>query len=79
MSGGRSQGSLTALNSVIVDETKPHTAETLKKEVLNPLSDQAELARGRPSLTVGQSHQSVVSISQLHVPGEFPKSYTPAL
>jgi hypothetical protein len=30
----------------------------------------------RPTLTAGQNHQSVQSISQLHIPGEFPKQAT---
>lgn len=57
MSGGRSQGDLT--------DNERNPIET----ALEPLTEDS-----RPSLlAAGQSHASVKTISQLHVPGEYPK------
>jgi len=61
MSGARSQGDITT-NGTASAGTNP--IET----VLRPLTEV-----NRPSLAAGQNHQSVQSVSQLHVPGEFPK------
>jgi len=61
MSGARSQGDVTT-NGAITPGTNPI------ERVLEPLTES-----GRPSLAAGQNHQSVQSVSQLHVPGEFPK------
>jgi hypothetical protein len=77
MSGGRSEGDLitTTLNSDAYPELAiagpqtqnvPNPLET----VFRPLVDET----ARPTLAAGQNHQSVQSISQLHVPGEFPRS-----
>jgi hypothetical protein len=78
MYGGRSQGEP---NSVGTDLTKksslaeavngPKATATRLEAVLKPLTEDA-----RPSLAAGQNHQSVQSISQLHIPGEFPRNNT---
>jgi hypothetical protein len=78
MSGGRSQGDLSSAGADLTSDAcleqgdnglntqvVPNPLET----VLRPLTE--DLAR--PTLAAGQNHQSVQSISQLHVPGEFPK------
>lgn len=91
MSGGRSQGDISAVpwfneagetaaistvaattaaptTSTVTDTTEPRSMEAL----LDPLAKDLE----RPTLAAGQNHQSVQSISQLHVPGEFPRTRT---
>ncbi|EDN95101.1 hypothetical protein SS1G_10976 [Sclerotinia sclerotiorum 1980 UF-70] len=76
MSGGRSLGDSsaapwfneaqeTAALTNATTTTEPRSVETL----LDPLAKDL----GRPTLAAGQNHQSVQSISQLHVPGEFPR------
>lgn len=77
MSGGRSEGDLTTttLDSDAYPEQAASGPQTQNvpnplETVFRPLAD--DLAR--PSLAAGQNHQSVQSISQLHVPGEFPRS-----
>jgi hypothetical protein len=80
MSGGRSEGDLTTttLNSDLTSDAYPEQATSGPQTqnvpnpletVFRPLAD--DLAR--PTLAAGQNHQSVQSISQLHVPGEFPR------
>ncbi len=79
MSGGRSEGDLSSADFDLTAEARPQqakggadtTARSLES-VLKPLTE--DLAR--PSLAAGQHHQSVQSISQLHVPGEFPRGNT---
>lgn len=81
MSGGRSLGDVSAAPwfneteetaalraAPTTTTTEPKSVETL----LDPLAQNL----GRPTLAAGQNHQSVQSISQLHVPGEFPKTRT---
>ncbi|KAM0169275.1 hypothetical protein ACHAPF_010147 [Botrytis cinerea] len=88
MSGGRSQGDISAAPwfdeagetaaistvaaaaavSTATNTTEPRSMEAL----LDPLAKDLE----RPTLAAGQNHQSVQSISQLHVPGEFPMTRT---
>ncbi|KAF5876523.1 putative ph domain-containing protein [Botrytis fragariae] len=91
MSGGRSQGDISAVpwfnevgetaaistvaattavptTSTVTDTIEPRSMEAL----LDPLAKDLE----RPTLAAGQNHQSVQSISQLHVPGEFPRTRT---
>lgn len=78
ISGGRSQGDVS---SVGTDLTKgafleqapngPKITANPSEAVLRPLTEDT-----RPSLAAGQNHQSVKSISQLHVPGEFPRTNT---
>jgi hypothetical protein len=67
MSGGRSQGDLVHRSNSLdaADGSNP------MKTVLDPLTTNTPT---RPSLAAGQNHQSVASISQLHVPGEFPRA-----
>ncbi|EHL02481.1 putative Phosphatidylinositol 4,5-bisphosphate-binding protein SLM1 [Glarea lozoyensis 74030] len=67
MSGGRSQSDLITANSLAADANGENPIKTL----LNPLTNDSPM---RPSLAAGQNHQSVASISQLHVPGEFPRA-----
>jgi len=67
MSGGRSQGDL-ASTSKSLDNTQDGSNPI--KTLSSPLTSEPM----RPSLAAGQNHQSVTSISQLHVPGEFPRS-----
>jgi hypothetical protein len=70
MSGGRSAGDLSVVGGI------PHqnaalptpTASNPIEEALKPLTGDT-----RPTLAAGQHHQSVQSVSQLHIPGEFPK------
>lgn len=62
MSGGRSTGELSAAPA----DTQTHNK--LFGEALEPLTSEA-----RPTLAAGQNHMSVQSVSQLHIPGEFPK------
>ena len=79
MSGGRSEGDLSNAEFDLTTEEHPHqpkgeadtTARPLES-VLKPVTE--DLAR--PSLAAGQNHQSVQSISELHVPGEFPRGNT---
>ncbi|KAG4028726.1 hypothetical protein MFRU_019g00200 [Monilinia fructicola] len=79
MSGGRSLGDIsaapwfneaqeTAALTAAVPNPEPKSAET----IFDPLAQDLE----RPTLAAGQNHQSVGSISQLHVPGEFPRART---
>ncbi|KAL2072286.1 hypothetical protein VTL71DRAFT_11629 [Oculimacula yallundae] len=69
MSGARSQGDVTTNATANSDTSPPASHETNPIEaVLRPLTE-----GGRPSLAAGQNHQSVQSVSQLHVPGEYPK------
>ncbi|KAF7912399.1 uncharacterized protein EAF01_001420 [Botrytis porri] len=92
MSGGRSQGDIsaapwfneaaetTALSTVVAATAAVPTTSTVTDTVeprsmealLDPLAKDLE----RPTLAAGQNHQSVQSISQLHVPGEFPRTRT---
>jgi hypothetical protein len=62
MSGGRSLGG-TLSNDVDIE-----AGENPAEVILRPLTQET-----RPTLAAGQNHLSVQSISQLHVPGEFPK------
>jgi hypothetical protein len=67
MSGGRSAGDLTSPEQDL-SETQTRDESNPIEEILKPLTNDT-----RPSLAAGQNHMSVQSISQLHVPGEFPK------
>lgn len=69
MSGGRSQGDLTSGDA---DSNLGPTISNPIESALAPLVD--DVPGGRPTLAAGQNHQSVSSISQLHVPGEFPRT-----
>ncbi|TVY42340.1 Phosphatidylinositol 4,5-bisphosphate-binding protein [Lachnellula subtilissima] len=76
MSGGRSEADLTTstLNSDAYPEhatVGPQTQDVPNplETVFRPLVDETT----RPTLAAGQNHESVQSISQLHVPGEFPR------
>ncbi|KAH8661363.1 hypothetical protein BGZ60DRAFT_381241 [Tricladium varicosporioides] len=69
--GGRHQGDLTNIADVSNGQL-PETSPNLAQKILNPLAE--DLAR--PSLATSQNHRSVLSVSQLHVPGEFPKTTT---
>jgi len=75
MSGGRSQGDVSIvspqLNKDAQDNNRSTPVVNRIETVLKPLTEDA-----RPSLAAGQNHQSVQSISQLHVPGEFPRPNT---
>jgi hypothetical protein len=76
MSGGRSEGDLTTttLNSDAYPEQATSGPQT--QNVPNPIETVFRALAddtARPSLAAGQNHQSVQSISQLHVPGEFPR------
>jgi len=69
MSGGRSQGEVSSAGTNLTNEVQPRDASNPLETVLQPLTEDLV----RPSLAAGQNHQSVQSISQLHVPGEFPR------
>jgi hypothetical protein len=78
MSGGRSQGEVSSVGTDLTKEAfleqapnGPKTTENPLEAVPRPLTEDT-----RPSLAAGQNHQSVQSISQLHVPGEFPRTNT---
>jgi hypothetical protein len=76
MSGGRSQGDVNIASTKLTDAVYPEQATNGPKpqDASNPLETVLQpLTEGRPSLAAGQNHQSVQSISQLHVPGEFPR------
>ncbi len=78
MTGGRSQGHLSANGAIFAgvadQEAEKGGLRTNPIEaVLRPLTEDT-----RPSLAAGQNHQSVQSVSQLHIPGEFPKDNTKA-
>lgn len=54
------------------DTGKSHPQlENAIETILDPLAE--DLARNQPSITAGQNHLSISSISQLHIPGEFPR------
>jgi hypothetical protein len=77
---GASQGNYTTAKADLTSDAYPERAAPGEPQtqnvpnpletVLRPLTD--DLAR--PALAMGQNHQSEQSISQLHVPGEFPKA-----
>lgn len=70
MSGGRSQGDLTTTAPELLDDQQTPSEQKSMESAPKPLIDVS-----RPSLiTAGQNHQSVSTISQLHIPGEFPKN-----
>ena len=70
MSGGRSQGDLTTATPELLGGQQAPSVQNSMESALQPLIDVS-----RPSLlTAGQNHQSVSTISQLHIPGEFPKN-----
>jgi hypothetical protein len=78
MAGGRSQGDVSSVGTDLTKEAfleqapnGPKTTANPLEAVLRPLAEDT-----RPSLAAGQNHQSVQSISQLHVPGEFPRTNT---
>jgi hypothetical protein len=74
MSGGRGQGdpaSDTYPEQAADGEAQTQNVRNSLETVLRPLAD--DLAAQQSTLSVGQNYQSVTSISQLHVPGEFPK------
>ena len=76
MSGGRSMSDVPATGAGIMSDAHPEQAVTTQSEnvpnpfetVLRPLTEDT-----RHILAAGENHISVTSISQLHVPGEFPK------
>jgi hypothetical protein len=68
--GARNQDTLGA-RSDLMSDTSPEKTKPQTDNVSNPI--EAGLAK-RPSLAAGENHLSASSISQLHVPGEFPKS-----
>ncbi|PQE32466.1 PH domain-containing protein [Rutstroemia sp. NJR-2017a WRK4] len=74
MSGGRSLGDLSQhaeFNSVPATTDVP--AETGSNDANEAAASPAQGSE-RPTLAAGQNHQSVQSISQLHIPGEYPKN-----
>ncbi|TVY49220.1 Phosphatidylinositol 4,5-bisphosphate-binding protein [Lachnellula occidentalis] len=74
MSGGRGMDNLTTtLNSDAYPERTTVGPQTQNvpnplETVFRPLVEET----ARPTLAAGENHQSVQSISQLHIPGEFP-------
>lgn len=55
------------------DESSPSAVEDLNSPVADPAVPIRSLAR-RPAL---ETHKSVATVSDLHVPGEFPKGFSP--
>jgi len=77
MSGRRSQGDAGTAAADLTSDAYPVRSIPQTQNVPNPLEAAiSPLADdlARPSLAAGQNHQSVQSISQLHVPGEFPRN-----
>jgi len=79
MFGGRGEGEVSSAVADLSSDAYPEHAKvgSQTQNVPNPLETvfrplAEDLAR--PSLVARQNHQSVQSISQLHVPGEFPSS-----
>lgn len=71
MFGGRSTGDLGGNDTFpeqVSSEMQTQNESNPIESILKPLTDDT-----RPTLAAGQNHMSVQSISQLHVPGEFPK------
>jgi hypothetical protein len=74
MSGGRRTGDLPAAGAGIMSDADQAATNKLGntsnpiEAALSPL-----ITDKRPTLAAGQNHQSVHSVSQLHIPGEFPK------
>jgi len=60
-------------NGAQAEKSLPQTEDVTNpaEAIFRPL---AEDLAARPSLAAGQNHMSVESISQLHVPGEFPRT-----
>jgi hypothetical protein len=76
MSGGRSEGGLSSADFDLTTEAHPQQAKGGEDTTARPLESVLKPVTedlARPSLAGGQNHQSVQSISQLHVPGEFPR------
>ncbi|KAM3083372.1 phosphatidylinositol 4,5-bisphosphate-binding protein [Clarireedia jacksonii] len=74
MSGGRSLGDLSQhLEFSSAPDATDMQAQTVPNNANAPL-DSATQGSERPTLAAGQNHQSVQSISQLHIPGEYPKN-----
>jgi hypothetical protein len=71
MSGGRSSGDLELSNTNPEEIPTGVQTDNPIEVALRPLTSEI-----RPTLAAGQNHMSVQSISQLHVPGEFPKGGT---
>lgn len=71
MSGGRSIGDLSLLDKDVESEAhpKPTTIGYQTQSVPKPIAED----EARPALDKGQSNGSAQTISQLHVPGEFPR------
>lgn len=79
MSSGRSQGGVSTISAEKTKTQGLGLAERGIQANANPLATALKPITEdlvRPSLAAGQNHQSVQSISQLHVPGEFPRSNT---
>jgi len=78
MSGGRSQGDVSSVGTHSAKDVYPEQASNGPKTAANPIETVLRplTEDARPSLAAGQNHQSVQSISQLHVPGEFPRANT---
>ena len=66
MSGGRSTGDLPAIDGAVAGQLE-HSSHSIEA-ALRPLT-----TGSRPTLAAGENHKSVQSVSQLHIPGEFPK------
>lgn len=71
MAGGISQGNLADTENVDLGNSQ---SQNPAEVILDPLAE--DLARNQPSIAAGQNHQSITSISQLHIPGEFPRTYS---
>ncbi|TEY85291.1 hypothetical protein BOTCAL_0014g00200 [Botryotinia calthae] len=88
ISGGRSQGDISAapwfdeagetatISTVAAAAAVPTATNTTEPRSMEALLDPLAKDLERPTLAAGQNHQSVQSISQLHVPGEFPMTRT---
>ena len=74
MSGSRRTGDLPAAGAGIMSDAD-RTATNNLGNASNPIEAALSplITDTRPTLAAGQNHQSVHSVSQLHIPGEFPK------
>lgn len=78
VSSGRSPGDVSSFGIDLTRKTRPEQATNGPNATANPIETVLKplTEDTRPSLAAGQNHQSVQSISQLHVPGEFPRTNT---
>lgn len=73
MSAGRSEGDVFSAGADLTNDQALNTSDLKPKNTSLEMASSANEDPARPNLAAGQNHKSEQSISQLHVPGEFPK------